>query len=226
MRLFSIVFSLLFAYVASAQNDSSSMQFKVNADIASRYIWRGSDYFNSPAIQPDMELVYKNKIGIGAWGSFSFANQPIQENDLFVFANIHHFSIYVYDYFYMNQNANNHYFNYNDKKTGHTLSADLAYKISENFPLTILASYNFWGNDTLHSQYFELSYSLKKYPVQIFLGATTDNGWYGNGLGIVNTGIQFSKEIKIGEQFSIPFDIQCIVNPQKENIYLVALIHL
>jgi len=156
---FSIIVSIFFtASLVSAQTDSSNIQFKVNADIASRYIWRGSDYFNSAAIQPDMELIYKDKIGIGAWGSFSFSNQPIQENDLFIFANINHFSIYIYDYFYMNQIVNNAYFNYDSKKTGHTLSADISYKISENFPLTILASYNFWGNDTLHSQYFELNY--------------------------------------------------------------------
>ncbi|GAB4455076.1 MAG: hypothetical protein Fur0028_10320 [Bacteroidales bacterium] len=226
MQKIIIVFILLISQTISAQNDSSTFQLKVNVDIASRYIWRGCDYFNSPAIQLDMEAVYKNKIGMGAWGSISFAQQPIQENNFFVFANIGHFSVYVYDYFFMNQSNDNHYFNYNDKQTGHTLSTDVSYTISEKIPLTFLASYNFWGNDTLHSNYIELSYSLKKQPIKLFCGATFDKGWYGNGPGVVNTGIQFSRSIKITNEFDLPLDIQCIINPQKENIFIVALIHL
>lgn len=226
MQILFIIIILFFAKLASSQNDTDKIQLKANADIASRYIWRGSDYFNSPAIQPDLELVYKNKIGIGAWGSISFANQPIQENDLFIFANIKSFSVYLYDYFYINQNTDNHYFNYNPKNTGHTLSTDISYTISDHIPLTILASYNFLGNDTLHSSYLELSYAFKKQPVRIFCGATNRSGWYGNSMGIVNTGFQYTKKIKISEHFELPIDFQCIINPQKENLYLVAIIHL
>lgn len=226
MRKLFVVFILLLSQVVSAQNDSLSVQLKVNVDVVSRYIWRGCDYFNSPAIQPDMEAVYKNKIGIGAWGSISVAQQPVQESDIFVFANIGHFSFYIYDYFYMNQYADNHYFNYNSKQTGHTLSTDVSYTISDKIPLTLLASYNFWGNDTLHSSYVELSYSFKKQPIKLFCGATFDKGWYGNGTGVVNTGIQFSRSLKITDHFDLPIDLQCIINPQKENIFLVALIHL
>lgn len=226
MRILFITIILFLAKWTSSQNDSIKIQLKANADIASRYIWRGNDYFNSPAIQPDLELVYKNKIGIGAWGSISFANQPIQENDLFIFVNFKSFSVYFYDYFYTNQNTENQYFNYNPKNTGHTLSTDISYTISDNIPLTILASYNFWGNDTLHSGYLELSYAFKKEPVRLFCGATNSNGWYGNTMGIVNAGFQFLKTIKISDNFELPIDFQCIINPQKENLYLVAIIHL
>lgn len=226
MRLLTNIIALLISSYISAQNDSAKMQLKVNADIVSRYIWRGSDYFNSPAIQPDMELVFNNNFGIGAWGSMSFTSQPIQENDLFIFANFKHFSVYVYDYFYMNQNTENHYFNYKDKETGHTLSTDISYTISEKIPFSLLASYNFWGNDTLNSSYVEISYSFKKQPIRILCGGTFQKGWYGNGAGIVNAGIQFTKNIKITEQYELPIDIQCVINPQKENIFIVALIHL
>lgn len=204
MRILFIIIILFFAKLASSQNDTGKIQLKANADIASRYIWRGSDYFNSPAIQPDLELVYNNKIGIGAWGSISFANQPIQENDLFIFANIKSFSVYFYDYFYINQTTDNQYFNYNPKNTGHTLSTDISYTISDNIPVTILASFNFWGNDTLHSSYLELSYAFKKQPVRIFCGATNSNGWYGNSIGIVNAGFQFTKTIKIVNILNFP----------------------
>ncbi len=211
---------------AFSQNDSVTFLFKANADIASRYVWRGADYFNSPAIQPDMEIVYKNHIGIGAWGSVSIDNQPVQETDWFVFANIYKFSLYLYDYFFMNQTINNHYFDYNSSTTGHTLSADLSYTISDKFPLTMLVAYNFYGNDSLNSTYVEFSYAPKKYPLQIFCGGTFDKGWYGNQAGIVNAGIQIKKDIEINNKLSLPLKLQCIVNPMTGNIYIVAILSL
>lgn len=45
-------------------------------------------------------------------------------------------------------------------------------------------------------------------------------------MGIINTGFQFTKTIKISEHFELPIDFQCIINPQQENLYLVAIIHL
>lgn len=226
MRLLKFILLLVIYSTNHAQNDSANLQLKINADMVSRYVWRGSDYFNSPCIQPDMELVYKDKIGMGAWGSISFASQPFQENDIFIFTNLGNFSVYIYDYFYMNQTDTNHYFNYKNKETGHTLSCDMSYKISDHIPLNILLSYNFYGNDTLNSTYLELSYTLKSKPISFFAGATFDKGWYGNEAGVVNSGIQFLKEIKITEQYSLPFELRCIVNPQRENIYLTAIIHL
>jgi hypothetical protein len=227
MKVPVFCFFCFISTISYSQKDTENIAFKVNADLVSRYVWRGSDYFNSPAVQPDMEIAYKNIVGVGARGSMSIANQPIQETDWFVYTNVYKFSFYIYDYFYMNnQLANNHYFNYKSSKTGHTISADLSYTFSAQYPFAILASYNVWGNDTLHSSYVELSYTPTKYPIQIFCGGTFDKGWYGHKAGIVNVGVQLKKDIIINDKLSLPFKIQCIVNPMTENIFIVAILSL
>lgn len=215
---------LIFVKVYS-QNDSIWF-LKANADISSRYVWRGSDYFNSPCIHPDLQINFDEKFGIGIWGATSFTNQPIQEIDLYLFANYKRLNFYLFDYFYMNTLNNNHYFDFYYKTTGHTLSFDVSYTISEKYPLTILASYNFWGNDTLKSTYLEANYEIKEKKLQIFIGGTLNNGWYSSKAGICNTGIQLIKEIEISPSFKIPLKIQCIVNPIRENIYFVASISI
>lgn len=222
MRNYFILAIMLYTFTSIAQNDSAMFQTKISTDFVSRYIWRGIDYFNSPAIQPDIELMFKEKVGIGAWGSFSFTNQPIHETDLFLFFQSKHFTIYLYDYFYMNQLINNHYFDYSQKSTGHTFSLDLSYTVSESIPLTILASYNFYGNDTLHSNYAELSYKFKEKPIEIFMGGTFSKGWYANTAGIVNTGIKINKKIEINDHLNIPTYVSLIFNPTAQNIYIVA----
>ena len=35
---------------------AKSVRFSLGADLASRYIWRGKDYGNSPAIQPNVSF--------------------------------------------------------------------------------------------------------------------------------------------------------------------------
>ena len=118
-----------------SQSDSTLFPVKANTDFASRYLWRGNDYFNFPCIQSDLQLVYKDKVGVGVWGSFSTANQPIQETDIYIFVTIQRFSIYFYDYFYPNYFGNHNYFDFDSNTTGHTLSIDASYTISEKLPL-------------------------------------------------------------------------------------------
>ncbi len=226
MNFLFTALSIVFASVVFAQTDTTKFIIKTNADIASRYIWRGSDYFNSPCIQPDFQLVYKETVGIGAWGAFSTTNQPIQETDLYLFANIQRFSFYLYDYFYPNYTTNHQYFNYSPNKTGHTLSIDASYTLSEKFPITVLASYNFWGNDTLKSSYFEISYEHPKKHFKLFVGGTPGNGWYAPKAGICNTGIEAQRTIEVTEKFSVPLKLQFVVNPIKENVYFAAIISL
>ncbi len=208
---------------AQTEIDSIPSRIKTSAEICSRYVWRGSDYFNSPCIQPDLQFfLYKEYVGIGTWGSFSTTNQPIQETDLYAFAQYKGFLLYVYDYFYPNLSTNNRYFDYRQQTTGHTLSCDVSYTISEKYPLRLLASYNFWGNDKQNSSYFELSYEFKKEQIKCFCGGTIGNGWYANKAGICNIGISATKNLTITETFIIPFKVECILNPISENIYIVA----
>jgi len=167
----------------------SGPAFNFGADIMSRYIWRGSDYGNSPAIQPNMYFSWKG-ISIGAWGSYAFTKHSIQindtviedfgnytETDLYISYTFKWFTLLVYDYFTtngLNPNTGNNYFNYNSKTTGHTFEVSLNFDGPETFPIQIIASTLVFGDDkdkdstgvygmgnkNNYSTYFEAGYKI------------------------------------------------------------------
>jgi hypothetical protein len=225
-KIVILIICICFGFFVNAQQSDttkSNWDNSVYADLVSRYVWRGSDFGNSPAIQPGLDISYKN-FTVGAWASASFASLNIQEADLFASFSFWKLKFSCWDYFYMNMDSlRNNYFNYDTKKTGHDFSFDTEFKLSEKVPLKLLISYNFYGADTLHSSYFELSYTLtKKLPLEFFAGFTPEKGWYGNGPGIVNIGLTVKKDCKISDDYSVPLYCKLVFNPQRENIHLVA----
>ena len=77
----------------------------------SRYIWRGFDFGNSPAIQPNLYLSWKG-LNFGFWGSYSFAPYRRQVNDsvsvdmgnstemdMYISYTLKWFTLMAYDYF-------------------------------------------------------------------------------------------------------------------------------
>lgn len=134
----------------------------LGADFVSRYIWRGSDYGNSPAIQPNLAFSWKG-LTIGAWGSYAFAKHSIQINDttiedagnysemdLYISYTFKWFTFMVFDYFTingLNANEGNRYFDLNNKTTGHTIELCLAFDGTETFPLQVMACTFVFGDD-------------------------------------------------------------------------------
>ena len=227
-KIFSLLVLIYFStQVFSQQTDSteSKWSYSVSSDIVSRYIWRGTDYCNSPAFQPDLEISYGN-FTIGTWGSATFNSFSVQETDLFASFEVWKFKFSCWDYFYMNMDSTrNNYFNYSGNETGHDFSFETEFTLSEKVPLKFLIAYNFFGADTAKSTYLELSYSLQnKVPLEFFAGFTPNQGysWYGNGPGFVNVGVGLTKECKISNDYSIPVYCKLIFNPQRENVFLVA----
>ena len=87
--LFAICFlSLHYVYAqdeivqkeAEESVNDKSVTLNFGADVMSRYIWRGIDFGNSPAIQPSLFLSWRG-LNVGAWGSYSFAPYRLQIND-------------------------------------------------------------------------------------------------------------------------------------------------
>ena len=64
----------------SAQEEESN--WSTGADFVSRYVWRGTDFGNAPAIQPSIEYGIGN-FAIGAWGSYALSASPYLEADLY-----------------------------------------------------------------------------------------------------------------------------------------------
>ena len=90
---------ILLSFSAAAQN---KLTLSPGADLVSRYIWRGSDFGNSPAIQPVLELDYGG-FALGAWGSYTTNDMNFQETDLYVSYTFKEVvTLAVTDYFFPN----------------------------------------------------------------------------------------------------------------------------
>ena len=230
----------------SAQEKTSKSKLDISADIMSRYIWRGRNLGGaSPSIQPNLKYSFGN-FAIGAWGAYSLSHAITQqETDLYASYTIASLvSITATDFFFTHEDSlPNHYFNYNEDKTGHVIEVSAKFLGTEEVPISLMVATNVYGadpkkldGDNMYSTYIELGYSfkVKENSCNAFLGFTTnkpktekgESGYYGNGPGVVNLGITAIRNIRITDSFSLPLSASLITNPQAENIFLVFGISL
>jgi hypothetical protein len=175
---FSLLFFLIFCFllfrfpvegIAQVEHEeipevktAQPAQFGFGADLVSRYIWRGTDYGNSPAIQPNVSFSIAG-FKIGAWGSYGFVPYSKEindsttismgnfvESDLNISYSFKGFTVMMTDYFFPNSlspNEDNKYFNYDNKITGHTFEASLSYAGPDKFPIQVFAGMHVYGAD-------------------------------------------------------------------------------
>jgi hypothetical protein len=145
-----------------AEPEDGAATLSFGADLMSRYVWRGSDYGNSPAIQPAITFSWKG-LNIGAWGSYAFGShlKSINSNlyaygghyaemDLFASYTYKWFTVMVFDYFtvdVLEPNGGNKYFDYANATTSHTLEGSLIVEGGEKFPIEFLIGTLFYGAD-------------------------------------------------------------------------------
>lgn len=208
---FNVGFLLSCAIASSAQD--SKGDWTIGADFYNRYIWRGSDYGNSPVVQPTIK--YSNAgFSVGFWGSYSLSsNTSATEADLFLgYAFKNGLSLLVTDYYFPSEPGSAG--NYFDYQNAHIFEATVSQAIGK---FSLAGNYYFANaNDDL---YFEAGYAFK--TVNLFLGAGnksySDNGEF----NVVNLGISSTKTIPVTEKFSLPLTGKVILNPNKEQIFLV-----
>jgi hypothetical protein len=171
------------------EKNEGGAAFIAGADLVSRYIWRGADYGNSPAIQPAMAFTVSG-LKAGFWGSYGIGQYSKQINDSTIacMGNYAEFDFYLsyiwkgftlmaYDYFFpnsLNPNNGNKYFNFNKNTTGHTVEVCLSWAGPEKFPIQLYAGTLVYGadkgkdaagvygagNDNNYSTYFEAAYQF------------------------------------------------------------------
>jgi hypothetical protein len=218
----------------------SSLTLNVGADVMSRYIFRGTDYGNSPSIQPLVSLKCSN-FEIGYWGAIA-TNSFYQEIDLYAKYSIGNLSFIFTDYYIPSitgtpASPDTRYFVFEDKTTAHTFEGAVAYQFGESFPLKLFGSVFFYGNDkrwgfdeekdsnedTYFSSYLEIGYpfSIKGNTLDLFMGFTPTAGAFGNTMGVVNLGVTATKNVKVTESFTLPVKSSLIYNPQLSNVHFV-----
>jgi len=237
-----VLLSCLMGVTGNSQNLSPEKAVGLNlgADMVSRYIWRGTDFGNSPSIQPFLSLTVGN-LEIGSWGAVA-TNNSFKEIDLYATYTIKNLSLTVTDYFVpeiggLAASPDNRFFFYGDKNTAHALEASVKYQGTENFPLWVTGGVFVYGNDkrwgydaekdslanTYYSSYLEAGYSfaVNETSAELFVGATPRAGAYGDGLGVVNVGITASRALKITDDFELPLKGSLIFNPQANKVFFV-----
>lgn len=219
---------MLLLFVTAAQHSFGQKgEWKLGADLVSRYIWRGTDYGNAPGIQPAASYNY-GWLSVGAWGSYAL-NTNYQETDLYVTYNVQNvLSFTVTDYFFPSGIVGtNSYFKYGKDETGHIFEGTLAFSGVARFPVSFAVNYNFFGADKNKSVYLEMGYGREVKHVQcnVFVGATTGKGIYlpdgSDSFSVVNVGLKLAKSIPVSETFALPVQVSVITNPQAQNLFFV-----
>lgn len=147
---------------SQAEKETAGPEILFGADLMSRYIWRGIDFGNSPAIQPNFAFSWKG-FSVGAWGSYGITQQTMQmndttfvnlgnyaETDFFISYTYKWFTVMFFDFFLpngMNPNTDNNYYDLKKATTGHTIEGSLIFNGPEKFPLQLMVGTLLWGAD-------------------------------------------------------------------------------
>ena len=214
-----------------------AQEFSVGSDFVSRYIWRGTDFGNSPSIQPTVAFS-TGGLTIGFWGAYA-TNDVYQETDFYGGYSVdlnNSGSLYLgfTDYMFPGAGFDISNFNNYDNSNGagsHSIEINASYSGPEKLPISVAFNI-FIHNVKDNPVYFELGYAVpvKDVNFSLFLGGSAGNGaaYYGSTrkFDIVNTGIKASKEIKITDSFSLPVFGSVFVNPATNSLFYVVGISL
>lgn len=222
--------SLIILSVIILFSNLSYSQISFNADIYSRYNWRGMDFGDAPSFQPYVTFT-TGGFSLGYWGAYAWAGPSggvYSEADLWASYAVATeaagtFSVIYTDYFF--PYAGLKYSNYKGNGDGaHTLEGGISYSGPESFPVTIAGYYNL-HNDPDKSTYFQVGYpfTVGDVGVNVFAGASGGKsaGYGTDKFAFINTGLTFTKTITVTEKFSIPATASLIYNPNISQLYLI-----
>lgn len=199
---------------ASAQEEEKSSKFTIGADLYSNYVWRGTRYGQGPHLQPTVS--YSNGgLTIGIWGSYDI--HGYSEADPYItYSFPFGLSFGVTDYYYPGQPL----FEISDTAGSHALEINAGFEVrgltlSANYIINEAGGAASAGGD----MYFQAEYGFS--GVSIWAGA--GNGWHTSDgeFRLCNIGIGTTRTLIISDNFSIPLTGQVILNPDREQLYLV-----
>lgn len=170
ITLASLIFSLSSFTALKAEENESPVNFTVQGDLVSSYIWRGF-YQTGASFQPTLAFS-AGGFSLTAWGSTDFdgykssegaANKEIDLTAAYTFGNSG-LTLSIADLWWAGQGANK-YFNFKSHETAHHFEAGVAYTLPvEKLPLSIAWYTMFAGQDKdadgnqNYSSYVELNY--------------------------------------------------------------------
>jgi len=214
-KIFTVSIAVLCVIATEA-----AAQVNLGVDVASRYVWRGADFGNSPSIQPDINASLGN-FQIGAWAAVATQGDPEgTEVDWYASYTFEtersgSFQLSLTDYTFPELPTGNYF-----SKEAHFLEGGVGYSGPASFPVSISTGV-FFTNDDDYSVYTEIGYQVKM--VNLFFGFTpAESALYGtNKAGVINTGISAGQSLQVTELFSINLNTSIIGNPYSEDLFFV-----
>ncbi|MEX0684791.1 MAG: TorF family putative porin [Balneolales bacterium] len=199
---------------------NAQAQVSVNVDVMNRYVWRGTDFGNSPSIQPGISYT-SGGLEVGGWAAFATNGNPAgSEIDWYASYTLGlgdgSLSIGLTDYTFPDTPTGNYF-----SGDSHFIELGLGYSGPESFPISLSGGV-FLTNDDDYSTYLELGYTLS--AIDVFVGFTpTESALYGTeGAGLINTGISTGKEIQVSDTFSFTLTSAAILNFHDENAFFLV----
>jgi hypothetical protein len=222
LLIFTVSFALFYISngISAQEEGEKPSKFSAGADFYSNYIWRGSKLGQGPAFQPSVKFS-TGGFTLGAWGSFDASGYT--EADLFALYEFNFgLSLGISDYYYPTWDGEPlSYFDYSDTTGSHAFEINAGYSIGglslgANYIINEAGGAGSVGGD----MYFQAGYEFKYF--NIFLGA--GDGWHTSDgeFAICNIGLGTTREIKITDHFSLPVTGQVILNPEKEQFFVVV----
>ena len=214
-KLFTSFLTLAFAALFFTTFGTQKVEAQdFGADVASSYVWRGTQFGNGPHVQPWMSLGYGN-LELGAWGSVPLtAGDTGAELDLYVSYDLGPLALTVTNYTF--PVAGGAYAEGEGLFEGDYLEVSGSGSVG---PIDLTVGYF----TELEALYIEAGFSVGVVDVALGYGRDDEEAaWYANGgSGLVNVSLGGSKDIKITDDYSLPVFGSLIYNPDAETAFLV-----
>ncbi|MEX0778906.1 MAG: hypothetical protein WD491_08845 [Balneolales bacterium] len=217
--------AIILLSIVSIATAEAKAQTAIDLDIASRYVWRGTDFGSSPSIQPGVSYAAGN-FEIGGWAAFATTGSPDgSEIDWFAsysfdLGKSSSFALSVTDYTFPDDPTTGYF-----ESEAHFVELGAGYTGPESFPISLSAGV-FVTNDDDNSMYAEIAYPISAFDV--FVGFTPHEAeMYGtNKAGLINSGISTGREIQVSDTFSFTLTSTAIMNFYDENAFFLVGISL
>ena len=216
-KLFTSFLTLAFAALFFTTFGTQKVEAQdFGADVASSYVWRGTQFGNGPHVQPLMSLGYGN-LELGAWGSVPLtAGDTGAELDLYVSYDLGPLALTVTNYTFPNTSpaSGGAYVDGEGLFEGDYLEVSGSGSVG---PIDLTVGYF----TELEALYIEAGFSIGVVDVAIGYAGEDDYNWYVSEAGLCNISVGGSKEVKITDDYSLPLFGSLVYNPDAESAFLV-----
>lgn len=215
LRLLIVVVTATFLLTIFAVKAQEKPVFTAGADFYSNYIFRGAKLGTGPSVQPNVKFI-AGGLTIGVWGAFD-ASGYTEVDPYLSYSFPFGLSLGLTDYY----SPALPLFETSDTSGSHALELNAGFttgglSLSANYIINKAGGIASVGNDL----YFQAGYAFENF--NIVLGA--GDGWHtiDGEFDICHIGIGTTKEIKITDTFTVPVTGQVILNPDREQLFVVV----